>query len=412
MGTVAAMQHGAHAESVFVDQDVKECAKTFATFAESRNDFVKFIKDGFWIDHLFQTKLLLHRSYLKKSTCFDVTFGKATKRRGSTDSTQRASISSSSKSSRARPISPESRGSFDELYANAEGCTYFSHEAMQSFLFAVISPLFVQNCKIYADLLQGEDNQAADDPVDLGREESEMLRLQEMLLGCAAYFDEHEHESALASAQWLHTLHTALMDCALGIIICRVDSSAGEKSYPPVFTNAAAKRRDSLLRRSRPGDLFEMWGMETDETTRVAMKECLAAAQPMRLLGKEDRRAAAAPVNVASVAAADGADGGRGSGGTVESMLTGESSGKNAVIMSPAVSTVLDITHIFDDAGVHRYVLGVQADVVDRSPGSAELRKLADSALLISHLVKCRVQVEGGARHVASLLKSRSVREL
>jgi hypothetical protein len=62
------------------------------------------------------------------------------------------------------------------------------------------------------------------------------------------------------------------------------------------------------------------------------------------------------------------------------------SPGANTSAAAP--TTVLDITHIFDASGAHRYVLGILADGVDPRNLDKEVRVLADSALLIAHVIK------------------------
>ena len=71
-------------------------------------------------------------------------------------------------------------------------------------------------------------------------------------------------------------------------------------------------------------------------------------------------------------------------------------------------AVVLDITHIFDDAGVHRYVLGIQMDCVDRNYLRSDIRYLADSALLISHLIK--MSNETVSDQLASLMEQKHVK--
>lgn len=370
MGTVAGMS--VRGEETFVNNNLQDCVKAFTSIPESRSDFVKFIKDGFWIDYLYQTKLLNYRSQRGKVHAFEVTFG--AQRRVQIAAGLRASGSTSSSRSTKSTGSPELYGSFDELYANVEWRTCFAHDSMQAFLFSVICPLYLQNCQVYDNLLHGDVQQdSSDEPCDLGNQEGEMLRLQEILLGSAAYYDEFELESALASSSWLNTLTSAITDCTFPVIICRVDANTDidlqhttrTVMYPPVVINTAAQRRESFLHSLTvsphpAGDLCELWSLDADQATHTAIKECMRNAQPMQLFAKDS-------------------------------------------------TAVLDITHVFDDAGAHHYVVCVLADGVDRRCLARELRNLSDSTLLISHLIKPPPVVVVGTGEAERLTESKTM---
>lgn len=435
MGTVAGVQCFGQADGLFVDQMVQECVKAFTTIPESRSDFVKFLKDGFWGDYLFQTELLHARNHRERVANFEVGFT-TYQRRVSLDGNLRTSTSNSSKTA---GVSPELVGSFDEMYTNVERRTCFTHESMQAFLFAIVCPLYLQNCKEYSKLVHGEPNyQDSDVPSDLGDEESEMIRLQEILLASAAYSDELELDCALSTPLWLHTLTTAINDSFLAIIIYRVDHNVTTNeppTYHPVVVNAAAHKRSSYLRRSlsqREGDLFDLWSVDTDAATRAAMNECLSKAQPIRLFAK-DRKTLRPTTPVPGALPAPSASGTNNNSGTttptnLEPQAQPQSppplrglgvKGASGSLTPPAptpTTAVLDITHVFDSQGVHRYVLGVMADGVDKRNLDKEVRNLADSALLLSHVIKPpateSAKDNAAQSYAMALLRAKSKRDL
>ena len=253
MGTVAAVQHALNyeslAENMFINKELEDCAKAFVVVQESRADFTRFLKDGYWIDYLFQTKLLQSRSKHKKVKTFHASLRSIVVRKHRDSHCLLASITGTS-SQVSRSSSRDSQRSekvevFSELYANVEGRTCFAHEKMQSFLFSIICPLYLENCKDFEMLQHGEESVDNDLPCELGHQEQDMHRLQDILLGSAAYFDEFEVANVLSSTSWLQTINAALQDCELPIIIFRVDITAGSKVFTPVLINTTARRRDS-----------------------------------------------------------------------------------------------------------------------------------------------------------------------
>jgi hypothetical protein len=459
MGTVAGVHCPGHGDGLFVNQSLLECVKEFTTHPESRRDFVKFIKDGYWVDYLPQTELLRSRSLRAKVAEFDVTFGSP--RRAAVEGNLRTSISGSTKSAKSYET-PELRGSFDEMYACVEGRTCFAQDSIQAFLFSIICPLYLANCKNNPSLVQGEEEPVDnDDPRDLGSEESEMHRLQEILLSSAAFSDEIELECSLSTPTWLSTLTAAINDCSHAVIICRVDATPSGFLFPAVLVNAAAHRRHAarLALSPRDTDLCGLWQMDADESTRAAMDECLRRAQPVRLFSHHAKdlrssgsthspspttpttacasvRANTSARSNASSAVAElstrimsgkitssppkpGAGSRTASLGAVSADSYTHSPVANASAVIP--TTVLDITHIFDTSGAHRYVLGILADGVDPRNLDREVRVLADSALLIAHVIKPPVMSGGraagngagtGQNDALALLCAKSKRDL
>jgi hypothetical protein len=191
-----------------------------------------------------------------------------------------------------------------------------------------------------------------------------MTRLQSMLLGAAAYLDEAELTALLSNSSWLHVVGNAVQDCPLRVTICATEETSEGKNFIPVITNVSARRFGSQQSsaKSRSGmaaeDMLTLWGADAAEPIKQSIARCLQSAQPMRLFFKP---APGSP----------------------------HSPGKAAVTPpgASATASVLDITHIFDDGGAHRYVLSVQLDCAGATATEKELRCLQDSALVISHLI-------------------------
>ena len=395
MGTVAAVHHalndGCLMDNMLIDKELQDCAKAFVVVPESRSDFTSFLKDGFWSDYLLQTNLLYGRSKHAELKTFSATLRSVVVRKFN-DVSLLASITASRASDSKDFHQSDTNGVFSELYANVEGRTCFAHEAMQSFLFSIICPLYLENCKDFEMLQHGEENVDNDLPCELGHQSEEMHRLQDILLGSAAYYDEFELTSALSSTSWLDAIRSALQDCELPIVICRVDTPTAatstaassssismDKVFTPVLINtAAARRRDPITSSSSSSskksskheqDLFcQLWGIGAEEKTSAEMSHCLQSAQPMRIVsvGEDNTRGKA------------------------------------------AAPSVLEVTHIFDDSGAHCYVLGMQMNLSEApSLGSVpsaslekELRYLSDSALLVAHLLKPSASATGSGRIV------------
>lgn len=338
--------------SLFVDHEMRECTKNFITNKEARKEFAKFIKDGFWIDLLHQNKLLFARSSHAKSKTYHVSFASAGMLSMPVNDLALFSSSGSSRSSRScsRETNVADLEGFSELYANVQDRTCFVHGDMVPFLFSVIFPLFMKNAKHADTPFCSRDEDDVDELegvcTELGAEETvQMLRLQEILLGSAAFIDEADIWNSLTSAKWLDRLQWAIMDCSISICICSVERAPGSrgKAFHPVLVNHSAyKRSGSTMEHS---DFLQLWAIEHDDLVRKEVTHSLEIAQPMRLISSQ-----AAPKSTAV--------------------------------------PVLDVTHIFDEHGTHRYVLGVLMDVPEEGTSVKHLQYLTDSALLISHLIK------------------------
>ena len=390
MGTVAAVQHALNyeslAENMFINKELEDCAKAFVLVQESRADFTRFLKDGYWIDYLFQTQLLHSRSKHEKLKTFHCSLPAIVVRKHRGSLCLLSSITGTS-SQDSRSGSRDSQHTdiieiFSELYANVEGRTCFAHDKMQAFLFSIICPLYLENCKDFEMLLQGEESVENDMPCELGHQEQEMHRLQDILLGSAAYFDEFEVANVLSSTRWLQTINAALQDCELPIIIFRVDITAGSKVFTPVLINTTARRRDSkssikILPEKEQNQFCQLWGIEVEERTSSEMSHCLQTAQPMRIVS------------------------------------TGDDNSRGKTV----APSVLEVSHIFDDSEAHRYVLGMQMSLTEAPcPGSStsatlekELRYLSDSALLVAHLLKPSASATGSGR-IVKLMRAKSMR--
>lgn len=336
--------------SLFVDKELEGCYPIFTGKNNSMDNFVRYIKDGCWIEDLSNSTYFSSRQHCGKGVIFTVTFysvgllgsfGKETflSLHGS------GSIRSSSVST--RDSYQASVENFSEFYVNVEEKTCFKGDEMMAFLVSIVYPFFLQSGsrkgltsrEVSADFesLTVSGDGATGDDEDLGH-------LQEILLSTAAFFDDSDLRKTLSSRDWMTTLCRAVDDSALEVCICAVDSA---HTFPPVLINSAARKRLSVLNKSSKHhelDFLQVWSIEYEDILHKDVLRSLAFAEPMRLQG--------------------------------------------AQCFSDRSRTILDVTPIFDDQGVHRFVLGVQMNVPLEGRSSQHLQYLHNTSLLVAHLIK------------------------
>jgi hypothetical protein len=364
MGTVAGVQYSQGAEdNVFVKRQLREFASTLASRPESREEFSKFIKDGLWVDDVVQMKLLQHRCNHPDQARFAVSFPE--EKRGGGDNSPTLSGSLSSKSAKSSSPMRTLCSTFVELYGDSDASTCFSRETFAAFLFAILTPLHAKNAHSFEEQSHSVVSFGHESAVDLGAQKDEMTRLQSMLLGTAAYLDEVEVTALLSSSSWLHVVANAVQDCCLRVTVCEVHDASAGKNFTLVTTNIPARRFGSQQSsaKMRSGlsaeEMLSLWGADAAEPIKQSIARSLQSAQPMRLFSK------------APAAETPGSPGGAAVTPRVAS----------------CTASVLDITHIFNEEGTHRYVLSMQMDCAGAIATEKELRCLQDSALVISHLI-------------------------
>lgn len=237
---------------------------------------------------------------------------------------------------------------------------------MMSCLFSIIYPLYLASFKSYDKLLNGEEVMDVETFTNLGEQEPQMHKLQEILLDAAAVVEEAELKTALESSNWLEMMEVAVKTSALGICVCSVEQVEGSTTIVPVLTNDRARKcnvgASGPMARASPGKrdfkeekglppaphrirhpFLKTWGIEDDENHETDLMNSLILAQPLRLIAKK-------------------------------------CIGKARV--------VVDVSHIFDDQGVHKYVLAVMMDIPQDSGAKRRMQYLSDTSLLLSHMIK------------------------
>lgn len=218
------------------------------------------------------------------------------------------------------------------------------------------------NCNTYEKLLDGEEPREVETFSYLGDQESHMLKLQDILHDASALVDESELKNALENTDWLQTLRNSVKNCPLGISVFAIKQDASANNILPVYVNDRAKKcsipppvivtpttsktDDNCSPMAHPRvrhPFLQTWGIEDDEAHEADIMHSLVLAQPLRLIAKR-------------------------------------CVGKARV--------VVDVSHIFDEEGVHRYVLAVMMDIPQDSAAKRRVQYLSDTALLLSHLIK------------------------
>jgi len=349
--------------AIFFDNTTLECADLFAV-SNSSTDFVSYIKDGSWVDNLFQTKILYYRNQRPKIKTYSIMFLSSTSSLAPCDADENLSSFRSVRSLRsqrdgaAEPV-------VSDLCAVIEDRTFFNNTEMMSCLFSIIYPLYLSNFNTYDKLLNGEEISEVETLTNLGEQEPQMHKLQEILLDSVALCENGELKSALESTNWLEVLEASIKASVLGICVCTVEQTAGSTVITPVLVNDRAKKCSKLaqtdkspvkkkmktdttdtsvsVERQARHPFLQIWGIEDEEQQEMDVMRSLMQAQPLRLIAKK-------------------------------------CVGKARV--------VVDVSHIFDDQGVHRYVLSVMMDIPQDAAAKRRMQYLSDTSLLLSHLIK------------------------
>jgi hypothetical protein len=275
-------------------------------------------------------------------------------------------LASTSGSSKCNSASEDDTPHFTGLYANAEARTCFSRDEIQSFLFSVVFPLYMQKEERGKAPLENSDEYSSSsfDYSSLGLHEHHLLSVQDMLLSAAAFADEATLCTTLASTAWINTLLKAIFFCPLSVSVCAVDHVAS--TITPVFANDACRKRmitSGKSGRFAEANILQLWAIAPEGELLEEVTANLLDARPLRFVSRSSGRAPA----------------------------------------------MVDVTHIFDAAGKHCCVLGVQSDATPSasspthvaiatagttSPDKKQLeRYLTDNALLIAFLIKTGAQL-------------------
>ena len=347
MGVVVSNQ--AHQVSLFVDQELDQSYPIFMGKNNSMDEFVKYIKDGAWIDDLSISPYFSTRQFSSKMKSYTVTFYSIGMFSFLTGGDRKLSHSNSVRTSSVstRDSYQPSVEHFSEFYVNVEEKTCFKSDEMMAFLVSIVYPFYIQSGSRKAMHTLDYTGSFEDDYVthgDPSNDDVDVSQLQELLLSTAAFFDDADLYKTLSSREWMATLSRAINDCTLEVCICAVDSA---HTFPPILINSAARKRTSLLNKSskaRELDFLQLWSIEHEETVCTEIMHSLASAEPMRLTGYQ--------------------------------------------LFPDRTKTVVDVTHVFDEHGAHRYVLGVQMNIPQEGKSPEHLSYLHNTCLLIAHLIK------------------------
>lgn len=246
-------------KSVFVDQPLLDGSKRMREDPIFRTSFTNYIKSGDWLEKLatfnlgFQIKLpnivgkYSHAIYdysvsaqlsseLKMHGANAIVFEQSSTMSGSMSQSQ--TISNASEKSGVR---------FTESYFDIEDFSKFSREQLITIVFSILFPIYMASPAYQRFLTHGIErgrllsaeesiisNDVGDNSTRVGPSPL-IKRAQDILLGCAAYFDECVIDRHLLAPEWTTTLIEALDGHPFGITVT-------EAHTPPkhiVFANRA-----------------------------------------------------------------------------------------------------------------------------------------------------------------------------
>ena len=259
--------------SLFVDEDLILGCKKLLENQSYRASFVSYIKSGAWVDSLkrwipvssrkithderiaFEKDCILYAYKLPKSKSryFEeiLTYDSdkfSIKRVNSKTSITSARTSSSN--SWGSPGFQHKLQSFEECYAHMEDCVTFEPSELLSLMFNIIyaqykvSSEYTYFIKYGRDKRDGDENSSIQSALSHSAEDRLIQTkhskvAQDILLSCAAFFDESDLLIALEMPNWIDCFPCAINDHTIGITI--IDTSL--EYNPIVYANQAFLRR-------------------------------------------------------------------------------------------------------------------------------------------------------------------------
>ena len=220
------MGHGAsspksHTNPLFVSHELVQASTILAEDEKFRAVFINFIKSGLWIERLaqllqedtlvqepedaalFAESNFSFRDY--QSTKSSAEMQMSTKEWSSSKRTT-SSVSALSPKNSSKTVAPPSEY-FHESYVNIQDFRCFNSSQLISIMTHVLYPLFITHSDPDGASLSGAESICTElrDAMGLRRPK----RVQEVFLGMAAYFSEHELHQELQDPSWVTLLpHT------------------------------------------------------------------------------------------------------------------------------------------------------------------------------------------------------------
>lgn len=290
---------------MFVSRDVGDGARDLANDSALREGFIQYVKSGAWLDvialFINGPVVLSHEERLakeKENIVYEYRTDSLLEIRSLIDhlskqntenlfsSFPRTPHEEGTDRRSSGPSKHSSMESMDACYVSIDNFCRMSHNQLVAVLFAILYPLFLRSPE-RAQLLGNavpSDNSAAS-PSGLSIKDSRPMtkasrRAQELLLSCAARFDETILLQHLESSAWVGEVEKAFEDC--GLPICIVDTN--RENCPIVYVNEAfetmyGRTRDHILGKR----LNLMNGPDTELTRFEMLQEAVRNHQNLKI---------------------------------------------------------------------------------------------------------------------------------
>ena len=246
------MGHGASSPKsstnpLFISHEVAQASTYLAEDEKFRELFINFVKSGLWIERLaqlvpedtfvleppdislFAESNFSFRNYSSTKSMAEMQL--STKEWSSSKRTT-SSVSANSPKNSSKSVAPPSEY-FHESYVNIEDFRCFNSSQLISILTHVLYPLFITHSDSDGSSLSGAESTSTElrDAMGLRRPK----RVQEVFLGIAAYFSEHELHRELQDPSWAQLLPHMFDSYSLCITI----SDASQEKCPIIYANKA-----------------------------------------------------------------------------------------------------------------------------------------------------------------------------
>lgn len=266
-----------------VNAETQEGSKRLSRDSNFRCTFVHYIKSSEWLDHVsvnLPSTKVFNTNCVPADFCgytggskgallsYQMTVGKLIEVEGIIFS---ASLNPFARSI-TNPVTPRSVKVEVESYFNIEDCPCFDKDQYLALLFHTLYPAFLRSRHYQRYLKYGIEHGRAvrEDADSISSSEvhafttSQAIRLQDMLLGCAAYFDESILMKGLKRLEWVSELTSALDGHSHAISM--VDD--GDKI---LYTNKAFKDMTELSSEDLRGENLDILNGPNTEVSQLLL---------------------------------------------------------------------------------------------------------------------------------------------
>jgi PAS domain-containing protein len=284
-GLVSGTRQASVGNELFISTELVSGQKLMEDNTSLAKSFVQYMKSGAWMDRL--------SVFSKSSDLANI------QSLGSQSPTVASSYSLSEKEQRLCGRNPErklqqgddhscptdsGKCSFSELYANLEQeCPAFNANQLCCILMSIVYPLYANSAAhrqfLKHGLVSGDfrDDQSSVTSCSVHvaptkRQSGQSVRAQEILLSCAAHFEETQLLQAL-SGDWLSVLPCIFQEHLLAFSI--VDTTSGDRSI--VYANRAFSKLFELPRYCSGRSLDSLNGPDTEEEQKLQLAQAFVS---------------------------------------------------------------------------------------------------------------------------------------